>query len=838
MTFLEFQMMLGMTLVSIPVLVHILNRRKAKPIAWGAMRFLSASLETQRRRLLMEEIILLVLRCLAIAAIVTAMARPFLLSQPAFTWPITIPLLAVAAISAGVAAALWKSRKTRKGLLATAILTTLIAIAAAAAERRFQNSSWLLGGESRDIVIVIDGSDSMRILLDGRSNFDRAREAAAQIVKSCSTSDAVGLILAGPLPYPLVKTPISNHREILDMINHKDFKPSGGSFGVLESLNAAAAMLAEGRNPVKKIVVLTDQQGFGWDIRSQARWNYLSRNLKTSSFHPKVIVRRFPFPHPFRNASVADISFPNSSPGAGQTVRIQARIVNGGDMPIQPVAVSLSVNGEEVAREIFLKEIPPGTSEFVAFKHCFKKPGRALISCSISCNDDLESDNVQSRVLDVFETMPVLVIEGAPSKRAMGGAADFIRLALRPENLKAGENSICTTFAIKPDIVGIEEASAKDMGKYRAVILANPTVLPKSLGDKLLSKVMAGGGLLVVPGSRTDAASVNSYRSPSGEKLLPADMAERKVLSDNPAHFALKTFTGPALRLCADNAHSDASLAMIRSYWKLETDKSDVDVSIGGLLDSGDPFIAERKLGRGLVAITAFAMDRDDSTLPSLKVFVPLMHELVYHLASYGGVEGNVNPGLEMMFELDNGMSPSSVSSSTSSRAEVSGKTVDIPVITPTGRPGKAEFLNVEGRRLIRCSETRWPGLYKIKLDGLPDPPKRGDGQMLAELPFVVLTDPGESSLTRLGDEELLSLSDRIDVFAPANNEELMTATTGGIPGKEIWKYLMAMALVFLVLEIALERIIAINRRVHKGEAVEFRNQTNHTQESFTNFGI
>lgn len=837
MTFLEFPMMLGMLLVSIPVLIHILNRRKARPVAWGAMRFLSASLETQRRRLLIEEIILLALRCLAVAAIVTAMARPFLSSQATLPWPVVILLLAVASISAGVAAVLWKSRKTRKGLLAASILTTLIAIAAVAAEKRFQKRFWLTENEARDIVLVIDGSDSMKILAEGRSNFDRAKEEAVQIIKSCSSGDAIGLILAGPLPYPLVKTPISNHREILDMINHKDFKPSGGSFGVLESLNAAAAMLAEGRNPVKKIVVLTDQQGVGWDVRSQARWNYLSQNLNTSSVHPKVIVRRFPFPQPFRNASVSDISFSNTSPGVGQTAGIQVRIVNGGDKPIQPAAVSLSVNGEEVAREIFLKELTPGTSESVHFKYCFKKPGRALVSCSISCNDDLESDNVKSRVLDVIDTLPVLVIDGTPSKKQMDGSADFIRLALRPESLNAGSSSMGSGFPIRPELVGIEEALKKDISKYRVVILANPPVIPNSLGDKLLAKVRTGGGLLFVPGSRTDSQSMNSYRSTSGEKLFPADMGVRKILSDNPAHFALKTFTGPALRLCADAAHSDASLAMIRSYWKLDTDKADVDVSIAGLFDSGDPFIVERRLGRGLVAMTAFAMDRDDSTLPSLKVFVPMMHELIYHLASSGGVEGNVEPGLEMMFELGNGMSPSSVSSNTSSKAEVSGKTIDLPVLTPTGRMGKAELLNVEGRRLIRCSETRWPGLYKIKFDALPDPPKNGDGQLLTELPFVVLTDPAESSLTRLGDEELLSLRDRIDMFAPANIDELMTASTGGVPGKEIWKYLMAMALIFLVLEVALERIIAVNRRVHKSESVEFISQTNHTQEKFSNFG-
>ncbi len=263
MTFLELPMLLGLTLVMVPVLIHLLNRSKAKPIAWGAMRFLVASVETRRRRLLVEEMLLLALRCLAVAAVAVAMARPFLPSQPALPWPLALPLLAVAAVCVGVAAVLWKSLRLRRRLIMTATVAAAVAIAAAVAERWMQKRSWLSGGGDRDIVLVVDGSDSMRIAVDGRPNFERAKEEAARIVEASGPGDAIGLILAGPAPCPLVKAPVSNHKDILEMLNHKDFRPTGGSFGALEALNAAAAMLGEGRNPVKRIVVLTDQQGIG-----------------------------------------------------------------------------------------------------------------------------------------------------------------------------------------------------------------------------------------------------------------------------------------------------------------------------------------------------------------------------------------------------------------------------------------------------------------------------------------------------------------------------------------------------------------------------------------------
>jgi len=413
----------------------------------------------------------------------------------------------------------------------------------------------------------------------------------------------------------------------------------------------------------------------------------------------------------------------------------------------------------------------------------------------------------------------------------MDGAAEFISLALRPGTVNAPDSKTTVSFPVKPELVGVDAALKMDFDKYRVIILANPPFIPQQLGERLVQRVRAGGGLLVIPGDRTDSKMLNSFRPPSGEKFLPAEITGRKNLPDTPAHFALRSFSHPALKLCAETTRSDAPLALIRSYWSLAADKDDQSVDVCGLLDNGDPFMIERKFGRGFVLMTSFAMDRNDSTLPSLKIFVPLMHELTNHLASAGGVDANIRPGTEILLELNDGAAPDAVSTKTSARADVSGKSQEIPVVTPSGRPGKAELFKVDGHRLLRCADTRWPGLYKIMLAGVQDPPKGPDGQVLNEMPFVVLANPDESSLGKLDDEELMTLRDRIDVFSPKNIQDLLAATSGGVPGKEIWKYLMAAALLIIVAEVALERWIASNRRLLKAEAVDFHN--GHTVGSF-----
>src|ERR1700757_4810910 len=68
-------MLLGLAGVAIPVIIHLLNRRRYDVVDWGAMQFLQVS-ETTRRRLLIEELLLMLLRMGLIALLVLALAAP------------------------------------------------------------------------------------------------------------------------------------------------------------------------------------------------------------------------------------------------------------------------------------------------------------------------------------------------------------------------------------------------------------------------------------------------------------------------------------------------------------------------------------------------------------------------------------------------------------------------------------------------------------------------------------------------------------------------------------------------------------------------------------------
>src|SRR5882724_1298966 len=76
MTFLAPSMLLGLSAASIPVIVHLLHRRRARRVTWGAMQFLGPSPMPATRTRNVAQWVLMALRMTAIALLVLALAHP------------------------------------------------------------------------------------------------------------------------------------------------------------------------------------------------------------------------------------------------------------------------------------------------------------------------------------------------------------------------------------------------------------------------------------------------------------------------------------------------------------------------------------------------------------------------------------------------------------------------------------------------------------------------------------------------------------------------------------------------------------------------------------------
>ena len=147
MSFLNPILLFGLAAVSVPIVIHLLNRRKFQKVVWGAMRFLQTSVERNQRRMRMEDLILLALRCLLVALLALALARP-------------------AAKSLGAA------------------------------------SSGKVTG-----VILLDNSFSMGVSDGAATRFDKARQTAEQALDSLPPGSSAAVFLASDVVQPVIPEP-------------------------------------------------------------------------------------------------------------------------------------------------------------------------------------------------------------------------------------------------------------------------------------------------------------------------------------------------------------------------------------------------------------------------------------------------------------------------------------------------------------------------------------------------------------------------------------------------------------------------------------------------------
>src|SRR5580658_9234626 len=69
-------MLWGLAAGAVPVLIHLLYRRRFHTVPWAAMRFLLAATRKQSRRMKLEQLLLLVIRTLIVLCVALALSRP------------------------------------------------------------------------------------------------------------------------------------------------------------------------------------------------------------------------------------------------------------------------------------------------------------------------------------------------------------------------------------------------------------------------------------------------------------------------------------------------------------------------------------------------------------------------------------------------------------------------------------------------------------------------------------------------------------------------------------------------------------------------------------------
>ena len=251
------------------------------------------------------------------------------------------------------------------------------------------------------------------------------------------------------------------------------------------------------------------------------------------------------------------------------------------------------------------------------------------------------------------------------------------------------------------------------------------------------------------------------------------------------------------------------------------------------LLANGAPMLVEKDAGYGRVALTSLSVDIADSNLPTLFSFLPMVHELTYHLAAPDLVPLNYAQRSVVRFDMphyETGEVPEQESAEEKSEEQdpeqVNRLVADLVAPDGTLQQGTVEVQ--QDRLVVTLVGMDQPGIYHLQfpeslegdLVGLGPVARSADGGQ--PLPLSVARAPEESRLELLSDIDQAAIGQNVDYFAAGNDGEMIAAVVDEVPGHELWKYLAMAALLILLAECFVTRWIARQRKVGAEETVEF----------------
>jgi hypothetical protein len=504
----ETTLLAGVGAVSVPVIIHLLNRRRYKVVTWAAMRFLLAAQKQNTRRMRLEQLVLLLVRTSLVALIVFAMASvmPWAENVWAVVWP----------EGSGVVA-----------------------------ER---------GGRTHHI-LVLDGSLSMNLAVEGKTLFDRARQMALDKVKEAPAGDGFSVLVMKDNPAWIVGEISHDARKVSREI--EIIGPSHGNASVPAALNMVAAKVAEGssRFPVQNVLFFTDMQKSTW-LSAPPETIHTDGSLSESKIKPAYLEiaqrARVIFvdlgQEGAKNIAVTDLRLDDAFITTGATVAVSALVQSYSSDPRPRVRVELqagrarqaagdsSFGFRTVDQQVI--DLQPGERQAVNFALQFPAPGTYALQVKLE-GDELEPDDARAVVVTVKDTISVLLVNGKSASDPYERATEYLRLALNP--FAPGTEP---KFApLRPKVISAAQfvdMTEVELAAYDCIFLCDVATFGGGELRRLETHLRRGGGVIFGLGERA-AANLETYnrllfKEEAG--LLPAKLF-KKIQAPPDHHFTL-----------------------------------------------------------------------------------------------------------------------------------------------------------------------------------------------------------------------------------------------------------------------------------------------------------
>ncbi|MBC8040523.1 MAG: BatA domain-containing protein [Opitutaceae bacterium] len=373
MQFLAPAALAGLAALSLPVIIHLLNKLRIREVRWAAMRFLLTAAQKNQRRVKMQDLILLILRCLVLALIVFAFARPTF-------------------------------EKIEK--------------------------STLVAGDPLTVMVLLDQSASMGANDGVETRFSAARDNALKFLEELPSGSAAGLLLVNDTYSSPVARPSRDLSLVRRSVELAKLTDRGTDFQ--PAVRAAVEVLRNlpGR---REVHLFTDNQLSGWAALEAVReFLKTAPDIKVIIATPGAATTT----GSSSNLAITHLKLDTAIPVAGQPIRVLAEITNTGDTPANGVRLTLALNDDAPSADAVIANLAPGGTRYIPLLVRLPGTGFHTLAAALP-PDRLAFDNRRTLALEVDPASDVLVVESRRGPALWQGSGHFLATALAPVDEEA-----------------------------------------------------------------------------------------------------------------------------------------------------------------------------------------------------------------------------------------------------------------------------------------------------------------------------------------------------------------------------------------------------------------
>jgi hypothetical protein len=360
----------GLALGAIPIVIHLLHKRRFRESQWAAMRFLLEAARKNSRRIRLEQLLLLIVRTLIFVLLVAALSQPYVETF---------------------------------GITSSAKVTT-------------------------HRIIVIDASYSMAYQSADDSLFERAKEIAKNIVAGAGQGDALNLVrICNSEPRAIVREPSFHKREIAAEIDRLILTDERGD--AVTTLQKVVELLKEAPSiEQKQVTIISDFQRASWSTDSAGGAAQMQQLLRTLSGSAELVLVDVGKAEA-GNTAVTSLTAEEPFVVVGRPVHLQVTLRQFGRPALAEQLVKLYVDERLVATR---SVTPSADGEMHAtFVYTFSTSGEHQVEARIE-GDSLATDNRRWLALPVKEDLKVLLVNGRRSGRPADNATFYLEKTFSP----------------------------------------------------------------------------------------------------------------------------------------------------------------------------------------------------------------------------------------------------------------------------------------------------------------------------------------------------------------------------------------------------------------------